>query len=236
MTACTGTKPLRRSSAPTCQFPASTASSAPTATSTAPPRHPRCRRWPTGSNEFLPWYSSVHRGAGYKSRRATAAYEGARDSVHRFAAGRAAGAGTSSCWCATPPKPSTTWPTDWDSALTTSWPPPWSSTTPTSCRGRGWPRGAGSNAARTGTFDTADVVRVLEPTDGAPRAAGPDGSFQRDGLAAAGRGDLCRGARARRTRAARCGPAGAPPTADRRDQTSSPSAGTSCTRPSARAR
>lgn len=36
-------------------------------------------------NEFLPWYSSVHRGAGYKSRQATAAYEGARDSVHRFA-------------------------------------------------------------------------------------------------------------------------------------------------------
>jgi selenocysteine lyase/cysteine desulfurase len=34
--------------------------------------------------EFLPWYSSVHRGAGYKSRRATAAYEGARESVHRF--------------------------------------------------------------------------------------------------------------------------------------------------------
>jgi selenocysteine lyase/cysteine desulfurase len=36
-------------------------------------------------NEFLPWYSSVHRGAGYKSRRATAAYEAARDSAHRFA-------------------------------------------------------------------------------------------------------------------------------------------------------
>jgi selenocysteine lyase/cysteine desulfurase len=35
--------------------------------------------------EFLPWYSSVHRGAGYKSRRATAAYESARDSAHRFA-------------------------------------------------------------------------------------------------------------------------------------------------------
>jgi selenocysteine lyase/cysteine desulfurase len=34
--------------------------------------------------EFLPWYSSVHRGAGYKSRRATAAYEQARESVHRF--------------------------------------------------------------------------------------------------------------------------------------------------------
>jgi selenocysteine lyase/cysteine desulfurase len=41
-------------------------------------------------NEFLPWYSSVHRGAGYKSRRATAAYEAARDSAHRFAR-RAAG-------------------------------------------------------------------------------------------------------------------------------------------------
>ena len=40
--------------------------------------------------EFLPWYSSVHRGAGYKSRRATAAYEAARDAVHRFA-GRPAG-------------------------------------------------------------------------------------------------------------------------------------------------
>ncbi len=35
--------------------------------------------------DFLPWYSSVHRGAGYKSRRATAEYESARDSVHRFA-------------------------------------------------------------------------------------------------------------------------------------------------------
>jgi selenocysteine lyase/cysteine desulfurase len=35
--------------------------------------------------EFLPWYSSVHRGAGYKSRRATAAYEAARDSAQRFA-------------------------------------------------------------------------------------------------------------------------------------------------------
>jgi selenocysteine lyase/cysteine desulfurase len=34
--------------------------------------------------EFLPWYSSVHRGAGYKSRRATAEYEAAREEVHRF--------------------------------------------------------------------------------------------------------------------------------------------------------
>ncbi|MGO8860855.1 MAG: aminotransferase class V-fold PLP-dependent enzyme [Acidimicrobiales bacterium] len=35
--------------------------------------------------EFLPWYASVHRGAGYKSRRSTAAYEAARESAHRFA-------------------------------------------------------------------------------------------------------------------------------------------------------
>jgi selenocysteine lyase/cysteine desulfurase len=39
--------------------------------------------------EFLPWYSSVHRGAGYKSRRATEAYEAARTEVYRFA-GRSA--------------------------------------------------------------------------------------------------------------------------------------------------
>ena len=34
---------------------------------------------------FLPWYSSVHRGAGYKSRRATEAYEDARARAYRFA-------------------------------------------------------------------------------------------------------------------------------------------------------
>lgn len=36
-------------------------------------------------HEFLPWYSSVHRGAGYKSRRATAAYEQARRAALSFA-------------------------------------------------------------------------------------------------------------------------------------------------------
>lgn len=35
--------------------------------------------------EFLPWYSSVHRGAGFRSRRATAAYEEARRAVLVFA-------------------------------------------------------------------------------------------------------------------------------------------------------
>ncbi|MBI3979464.1 MAG: aminotransferase class V-fold PLP-dependent enzyme [Chloroflexi bacterium] len=34
--------------------------------------------------QFLPWYSSVHRGAGYKSRLATAAYEQARERVRHF--------------------------------------------------------------------------------------------------------------------------------------------------------
>ena len=34
--------------------------------------------------EFLPWYSSVHRGAGFRSRRATHAYEEARRAVLGF--------------------------------------------------------------------------------------------------------------------------------------------------------
>lgn len=37
-------------------------------------------------NELLPWYSSVHRGAGAKSQVSTAAFEGARDSVRDFLA------------------------------------------------------------------------------------------------------------------------------------------------------
>lgn len=37
---------------------------------------------------LLPWYSSVHRGAGYKSQVATAAYETARDAVHSFLGAR----------------------------------------------------------------------------------------------------------------------------------------------------
>ena len=36
-------------------------------------------------HEFLPWYSSVHRGAGYKSQQATAAYEDARTAALGFA-------------------------------------------------------------------------------------------------------------------------------------------------------
>ena len=36
-------------------------------------------------SDFLPWYSSVHRGAGYKSQLATAEYEQARQAIMRFA-------------------------------------------------------------------------------------------------------------------------------------------------------
>jgi len=39
-------------------------------------------------DEFLPWYSSVHRGAGHKSQRSTGAYEAARGAALSFA-GRA---------------------------------------------------------------------------------------------------------------------------------------------------
>jgi selenocysteine lyase/cysteine desulfurase len=38
--------------------------------------------------EFIPWYSSIHRGAGYKSQLATAAYEDAREAALGFAGRR----------------------------------------------------------------------------------------------------------------------------------------------------
>src|SRR5687767_846202 len=39
-------------------------------------------------SDFLPWYSSVHRGAGWKSQHATAAYESARAAFEEFAGRR----------------------------------------------------------------------------------------------------------------------------------------------------
>ena len=48
--------------------------------------------------EFLPWYSSVHRGAGFKSRQATDAYEHARRGALSFA-GRANGDGDVAIIC-----------------------------------------------------------------------------------------------------------------------------------------
>jgi selenocysteine lyase/cysteine desulfurase len=38
--------------------------------------------------DFVPWYSSVHRGTGYKSQLATAEFEAAREDVARFAGAR----------------------------------------------------------------------------------------------------------------------------------------------------
>jgi selenocysteine lyase/cysteine desulfurase len=49
-------------------------------------------------NAFLPWYSSVHRGAGYKSREATAAYERGRVAALSFA-GRPADGGDVAIIC-----------------------------------------------------------------------------------------------------------------------------------------
>ncbi|HKH88396.1 MAG TPA: aminotransferase class V-fold PLP-dependent enzyme [Acidimicrobiales bacterium] len=49
-------------------------------------------------NDFLPWYSSVHRGAGYKSRLCTSAYEQARGAALAFA-GRDAGGGDIAIIC-----------------------------------------------------------------------------------------------------------------------------------------
>ncbi|MEU8261694.1 aminotransferase class V-fold PLP-dependent enzyme [Micromonospora sp. NPDC048999] len=40
-------------------------------------------------NELLPWYASVHRGAGVASRRCTAAYEEARERIAAFVGARA---------------------------------------------------------------------------------------------------------------------------------------------------
>ena len=132
---------------------------------------------------------------GLQVRRATAAYEEARDSVHRFVrAGRP----------------------DGDDVVvlvrntTEAHQPPGLPAGPGPRRrgghhGRRAPRqpaalgpgrrhGAGWSAAPTGTFEIADVVRVLD--DGRPPGpAGAHGSLQRHGLAAAGRGDLRRGAR-----------------------------------------
>ncbi len=160
-------------------------------------------------NEFLPWYSSVHRGAGYKSRRATAAYEAARDSVHRFARRPAGGDDVVVLVRNTteainhlayrlglgPDDVVATTVVEHHANLL-----PWARVAT-----RRW-----VECGPEGTFDTGDVVRVLE--DG--RRAGPPGPdrrLQRHRLAAPGRGDLRRGPRPRCPGPARRGPAGAAP-------------------------
>jgi selenocysteine lyase/cysteine desulfurase len=47
----------------------------------------------TRVEEFLPWYSSVHRGAGYKSQASTCAYEDARSAALAFAGRSPGGSG-----------------------------------------------------------------------------------------------------------------------------------------------
>lgn len=49
---------------------------------------PSLRRVAEAVEAFLPWYSSVHRGAGFKSQVSTAAYEGAREAVRSFVGAR----------------------------------------------------------------------------------------------------------------------------------------------------
>ena len=49
---------------------------------------PALQRVRDAVGDLLDWYSSVHRGAGFKSRASTAAYEGARESIRRFVNGR----------------------------------------------------------------------------------------------------------------------------------------------------
>lgn len=84
---------------------------------------------------FLPWYSSVHRGAGFKSQVATAAYEGAREPVRALSA---VGPMTRSCSRATQLTPSTCSPAACPPVRLSS--PPASNTTPTCSPGEGTAR------------------------------------------------------------------------------------------------
>ena len=120
-------------------------------------------------NNFLPWYSSVHRGAGYKSRLATAAYEAARAAALAFAGRADRPATTSPSSAATRPRPSTTWPTGCASRPTTSWSPPWSSTTPTCCPGRRACRRRFVECGRDGTFTRRRRRRRSSTQRPAPR-------------------------------------------------------------------
>ena len=161
--------------------------------------------------EFLPWYSSVHRGAGYKSRRATAAYEEARDSVHRFARRPAGGDDVVVLVRNT---------TEAINHLAYRLAP--------RPRRRGGDHGgrAPRQPAALGAGGDAALGRVRHRRHlrdrrrrAGPRGRAPPGPpradrrLQRHGLAAPGGGDLRRGARTRHPRPARCGPAGAPPSA-----------------------
>ena len=158
-----------------------------TSTSTLPPRPARCRRSPTRVAEFLPWYSSVHRGAGYKSQLADGRLRGRprgdpalrrprrqrrrRDHLPQHHRGDQ------------PPRLPAA-----PRAATTSSSRPSSSTTPTCCRGRGSRRCRFVECDADGTFDAADVARGARRRARAA-AARDHRRLERHRLAAAARGD-----------------------------------------------
>ena len=65
--------------------PASTVSSALTSIWTRRPPPERWSRWPRRSTTSSQGYASIHRGAGWRSRLSTAAYEQARQAIAHFA-------------------------------------------------------------------------------------------------------------------------------------------------------
>ena len=139
-------------------------------------------------HEFLPWYSSVHRGAGYKSRRATAEYEAARAAVHRFA-GRARGGDDVVVLVR-----NTTEAINHLAYRLRLGPDDVVATTVVEHHANllPWARVASRRwveCGTDGTFGTDDVVRVLDRRS-PPGAAGPDGSVERHRVAAPGRRDL----------------------------------------------
>jgi len=177
--------------AATCRFRASTAHCVPTATSIARRPRPPCGQWPRQWRAFLPWYSSVHRGAGYKSRRSTAAYEESRNRRPRVRQPPRDRRGESCA--ATPPRPSTHLAyrlafEPGDVVATT-----WSSTTPTCCRGRG-SHGAASSSARRRHVRTRGGRRGARRKAEA-KAAHHHRCVQREPAGCRDRSDLRRGAR-----------------------------------------
>ena len=154
-------------------------------------------------------YSSVHRGAGFKSRLATAAYESARASRPRLRRPSRDGDDIA-ILCRNTTEASTISPTGCGSSPTTSCSPRWSSTTPTCCPGRGWPRRRYVECGPDGTFETDDVVAGARRQP-APRGCSPSPAPPTSPVAAPARRDRGRRPRARGPRLARRRPARPPP-------------------------
>ena len=135
---------------------------------------------------FVPWYSSVHRGSGFKSQVATAEYEGAREAVARVR--RRPRRTTASCSSATRPRRSTSSRPRCRRARGCS--QPRSSTTPTCCRG-------GATTCTCSLHGSAGRAAATPPTRATARRADRPGRrhrrVQRDRRGVAGR--RARGAR-----------------------------------------